>query len=254
MDQSSNAIKLLISVVTVVRNGEGTIARTLRSVAAVKAPDIEYIVVDGLSTDGTLGIVRNFGSVVDRLISELDNGIFNAMNKGAAAASGRFIVFINGDDELAPDGFREIKPVLATAAEDVVSCVSEIAVNGQFAGYLRPNLAPLLFFNSIPHPSTFVRTRVMKDFPFREDLRIASDYDLFLRLLIARKRFRMLNAVTAIHYRGCGVSADSALSHREMEIIKRDRLGWAYPMVTAVHALYRIGKRIVRRGLAQRPD
>ena len=102
MIQSSNAARRLISIVTVVWNAEATIARTLRSVAAVKAQDIEYIIVDGLSTDGTLGIIHSFGALVDRLISERDTGIFNAMNKGAAAASGRFILFINADDELAP--------------------------------------------------------------------------------------------------------------------------------------------------------
>jgi len=244
----------LVSIVTVVRNAEATIARTLRSVAAVKAPDIEYIVVDGLSTDGTPGILRGFGSVVDRLISERDAGIYNAMNKGAAAACGRFILFINGDDELVPDGFRRATAVLATAAEDVVSCVSEIAVDGQFAGYLRPRLVRLPFFNSVPHPSTFVRTQVMRDFPFREDLRIASDYDLFLRLLLARKRFRTLDTVTAVHHRGSGASADRDLSRREIETIKRDRLGRAYPLVTAVHGLYRIGKRLVRPGLARTSD
>ncbi|HLN10903.1 MAG TPA: glycosyltransferase family 2 protein [Xanthobacteraceae bacterium] len=244
--EPSNAAGPLISIVTVVKDAEATIGRTLRSVAAVKAPDIEYIVVDGLSTDGTLGVVRTFGSVVDQLISERDSGIYDAMNKGAAAASGRFILFINGDDELVPDGFSQARLALATATEDVVSCVSEIAVDGQFAGYLRPRPVRLPFFNSMPHPSTFVRTRVMKDFRFREDLRIASDYDLFLRLLIARKRFRTIDVVTAIHHRGGGVSADRALSRREIDIVKRDRLGWAYPVVIAAHGLYRIAKRIVR--------
>jgi len=246
MNQSSSAADPLISIVTVIRNAEATIARTLRSVAAIKAPDIEYIVVDGLSTDGTLDIVHNVGDLVDNLISEPDTGIYNAMNKGAAAASGRFILFINGDDELAADGFGRAKLALATAAEDVVSCVSEIAVDGQFAGCLRPSLVRLPFFNSMPHPSTFVRTRVMREFPFREDLRIASDYDLFLRLLMARRRFRMVDAVTAIHHRGGGVSADRALSSREIEIVKRDRLGWGYPVVTMAHGLYRFVKRTVR--------
>jgi len=244
--EPSNAAGPLISIVTVVKDAEATIGRTLRSVAAVKAPDIEYIVVDGLSTDGTLGVVRTFGSVVDQLISERDSGIYDAMNKGAAAASGRFILFINGDDELAADGFGRAKLALATAAEDVVSCVSEIAVDGQFAGYLRPSLVRLPFFNSMPHPSTFVRTRVMRELPFREDLRIASDYDLFLHLLMAGKRFRMVDAVTAIHHRGGGVSADRALSSREIEIVKRDRLGWGYPVVTMAHGLYRFVKRTVR--------
>jgi len=245
MNQAANAAHPLISIVTVVRNAEATIARTLRSVAAVKTPDIEYIIIDGRSTDGTLDIVGKFG-VVDRLISERDSGIYNAMNKGAAAASGRFILFINGDDEVVPAGFCQMRRALATAADDVLSGISQVAVDGQFAGYLRPHPARLLFFNSMPHPSTFVRARVMKEFPFREDLRIASDYDLFLRLLMAGKRFRSIDAVIAIHHRGSGTSADQALSRREIDIVKRDRLGWAYPAVVAAHGFYRVAKRFLR--------
>jgi len=233
----------LVTLVTVARNAQATIERTLKSVAAVKTDDVEYIVVDGLSTDGTVDIVRSCGNLVNRFISEQDSGIYNAMNKGARAASGDFILFINADDELLPDGFRQVKPALAISSADVVTCISQARINGKFAALLRPSLARLPFFNSIPHPSTFVRTQVMRDFPFREDLRIASDYDLFLRLLIARKRFSKLDVAIAIHHRGAGASASSELSHQEVEAVKRDRLGWAYPLVTVVHGLYRTVKR-----------
>jgi hypothetical protein len=82
----------------------------------------------------------------------------------------------------------------------------------------------LPFLNSIPHPSAFVRSDVLRRFRFREDLRIASDYDLFLRLFIARKSFQKIDVISAIHYRG-GASGNSMQSSIEVNRIRKERLG-----------------------------
>jgi glycosyltransferase involved in cell wall biosynthesis len=244
---NSRPSQVLVTLVTVARNAEASIERTLKSVAAVKDDDLEYIVIDGRSTDRTVEIVRGYGGLVDQFISEPDSGIYNAMNKGIKAASGDFILFINADDELLTKGFRQVKPLLAASTADVISCISEVRIDGRFVEHLRPSLTRLPFFNSIPHPSTFVRTQVMREFRFREDLRVASDYDLFLRLLFARKHFTKCGVPVAVHNRGAGASADTELSYREVETVKRERLGPVYPLVTTAHHLYRFGKRLWRQ-------
>jgi glycosyltransferase involved in cell wall biosynthesis len=87
-----------ISVITVCFNSAATLADTLDSVAAQTHPEIEHIVVDGASTDGTLDIIERHGKHVARLISEPDKGIYDAMNKGLALASGEIVGFLNSDD------------------------------------------------------------------------------------------------------------------------------------------------------------
>lgn len=234
----------LVSIITVTKNCNSTIERTLQSVEAIKAADIQYIIIDGKSDDGTLATIAHHEHLVDTLISENDTGIYNAMNKGVELATGRYILFINGDDELIPDAFLEAMKILENTKADVLCCNSRIGSNGGVAETLIPQPKRLFFYNSVPHPSTFVLATTLKKFGFREDLKIAADYDLFLRLLIAGKKFMVADLATAIHHRG-GISSDSEVSHSEIELIKRERLGVAYILVAAVQWLYRLIKKLV---------
>jgi glycosyltransferase involved in cell wall biosynthesis len=92
----------LISVVTVTRNAEKTIERTINSVLQQNRTDVEHIVVDGGSTDSTLAILERFNDQLEYWISEPDRGIFDAMNKGISLARGRFIGILNADDYYLP--------------------------------------------------------------------------------------------------------------------------------------------------------
>jgi glycosyltransferase involved in cell wall biosynthesis len=88
----------LVTVVTVVRNDQHGLARTLASVAAQDYDNLEYIVVDGNSTDGTVKVIRENEVLIDYWLSEKDSGLYDAMNKGKAAAKGHFVVFANAGD------------------------------------------------------------------------------------------------------------------------------------------------------------
>lgn len=238
---------LLLSIVTVTKNCISTIDKTLDSVAAVKQSGVEYIVVDGLSIDGTVSAIQARGELVDRIVSEPDTGIYNAMNKGVALASGHYVLFINGDDELVAQGFP-------SAMEEIARCASGIICATTLVGNLenpeeilvaRPWCLP--FFNSIPHPSSFIKRQLLIQKPFREDMRIVSDYDFFLGAYQAGQSFRVLPVVTALHQRG-GVSGDVQRSQAELERVRRERLGWRYPLIDAVAALYRQCKRVILHG------
>lgn len=89
-----------ISIITVVYNGESLIERTIKSVLEQTYTNIEYIIVDGLSTDSTLTIVEKYGSTIAKIISEKDKGIYDAMNKGLKIATGDYVLFLNAGDEL----------------------------------------------------------------------------------------------------------------------------------------------------------
>lgn len=95
-----------ISIITIAYNSERTIEQTIKSVISQSYPHKEYIIVDGLSTDNTLNIVNSYAHQIDCIISEADNGISDAFNKGIAKATGDLIVLINSDDELLPEALQ----------------------------------------------------------------------------------------------------------------------------------------------------
>lgn len=228
----------LLSIITVTWNCVATLEKTLCSVEAIKTDEMEYIIVDGVSTDGTLELAQRYGTLVDTLQSEPDRGIYHAMNKGVGLAKGRYVLFINGDDVLVADGFATVTDSMAMGQGEIICATTYV---GQLASPTETLVGKpwqLPFFNSIPHPSSFVRRELLLRSPFREDLRIVSDYDFFLCAYLAGHSFRVLPVVTALHQRG-GASGDSHRSKVELEKVRRERLGWRYPLINSLAVIYR---------------
>jgi glycosyltransferase len=178
-----------ISVVTITFNSAATIADTLLSVGAQSHPEVEHIIVDGNSTDATADIVRRHGSRVAQFVSERDEGIYDAMNKGLARATGELVGFLNADDVYADEN------VLA----DVASAAADIGVDAVYGDleYVRANdmsrvvrrwrsgafsRGKLRFGWMPPHPSLYVRRELVKNLGgFDSGLRVAGDYDFAVR-------------------------------------------------------------------------
>lgn len=178
-----------ISVITVCFNSAQTIADTLQSVATQTHPEIEHIVVDGSSTDGTLDVIERHEQHVARLISEPDRGIYDAMNKGLALASGDVIGFLNADDVYADNGVLE--RVSATMARDDLDALfGDVAffssndpqrdVRIYRSVRFRPDR---IAWGWMPaHPALFVRREVFQRVGvFRTDYRIAGDFEFVAR-------------------------------------------------------------------------
>jgi len=174
-----------ISIVTVCRNAAATIAGTIESVRSQRYPSLEYIVIDGASTDSTPDIVRAFGDMVDVFVSEPDSGIVEAFNKGISRASGEIIGLINADDELLPGSLDKVSaffsghPEIDVVHGDVLLCKGEqVLKRVQPAGcWWYP--WRLVLFN---HPATFVRRSLYEKFGlFDSSYRIAMDVEMFLR-------------------------------------------------------------------------
>lgn len=235
---------ILLTIVTVTKDCAGTIDRTLDSVDSVKQLGMEYVVVDGGSTDGTLLALNARGALVDRLVSEPDTGIYNAMNKGVRLARGRFVLFINGDDALVAEGFPAVMNAVARGEDEIICATTLVGDVDAPVETLVAQPRRLPFFNSIPHPSSFVRRELLLRHPFREDLRIVSDYDFFLGVYLAGHHFSVLPVVTALHQRG-GASGNVQRSRSELEQVRRERLGWRYFFFNGAAALYRQGKRLL---------
>ncbi|CAN6134394.1 WcaA Glycosyltransferases involved in cell wall biogenesis [Methylophilaceae bacterium] len=110
----------ILSIVTVTRNAARDLLATMENVAQVYQGGVEHIVVDGMSNDGTRAILKEFNLYPVNWISEPDEGIYDAMNKGASMATGQWIVFINAGDLLAIEDFNKILNLLKTAQENLL--------------------------------------------------------------------------------------------------------------------------------------
>lgn len=179
-----------ISVITVCFNAVDTIADTLESVATQTHTDIEHIVVDGASTDGTLGVIKRRAKRVARLVSEPDQGIYDAMNKGLLLATGEIIGFLNADDVYADAKVLERVSAIMEAEK-----LNALFGDAEFVSSARPD-CPLRRYRSerfrperiawgwMPaHPALFLRRQVYERFGgFRTDYRIAGDFELVARM------------------------------------------------------------------------
>lgn len=179
-----------ISVITVAFNSAKTIKDTLASVAAQTHPHIEHIVIDGASSDHTLEQVRLHGQHVKVLISEPDAGIYDAMNKGLAAATGDYVGFLNADDLLASSTAVAAIATAASLGNDAVYGDLVYVRQDQVTYVVRhwrssPFHASSLRFGWMPpHPTFYVKRSLVKDLGgFDISLKIAADYDFMMRCL-----------------------------------------------------------------------
>lgn len=179
-----------ISVITVVFNGEKTIRETIESVLSQDYAEVEYIVVDGNSTDNTVEIVRSFGDRITKFVSEKDQGIYDAMNKGIQLATGDVVGLLNADDIFAsPDVLSQVAAAFHDAETDAVYGDLQYfdGTNGRVtrrwrAGQYRAGL--FLWGWMPPHPTFFIRRGwYQKHGGFRLDMGTASDYELMLRMV-----------------------------------------------------------------------
>ena len=184
--------KLLgISLITVSFNSHDTIEDTIISVKSQIYPNIEYIIIDGGSTDETLNIIKKYPEVVSQYLSESDNGIYDAMNKGISLAKGDVIGFINADDMLA--GPTVIEHIVETFSNNKIdACYADLEYVDQFdlskvIRYWKSSSFKPGFFSkgwSPPHPTFYVKKSVYEQFGlFSLDYKMGNDIELMLRFL-----------------------------------------------------------------------
>lgn len=184
-----------ISIITVVRNNKKTIKNAIESVLGQTYKDIEYIVIDGASTDGTVEVVKSYGDKISKFVSESDNGLYDAMNKGIALASGDVVGILNSDDFYIDNGVieRVVKEFEKSQASSVFAdlvYVKSDNLNKVVRYYDSSYFTPQRFaYGWMPaHPTFFVRRCVYEKYGlFRTDLKIAADFDILARFLYTHK-------------------------------------------------------------------
>jgi glycosyltransferase len=220
-----------VSIVTIAFNSADTIADTLQSVAEQDYPDIEHIVIDGLSTDETVAVAKQFPHIF-KIVSEKDNGLYDAMNKGIRHCTGDIIGIINSDDYLnSPTVIGEVVAKMEAERTDALYADlvyvhrtrTEVVLRSWYTGKFKPY--KFLFGWMPPHPTFFVRRSVYAQYgSFNTDLTFSADYDLMLRLLYKHRIPVSYLPKVIVRMRIGGVS-NASLSNR-LKANKQDREAW----------------------------
>ena len=181
--------KPLISVVTVVYNGEQHLEQTINSVLGQSYDNVEYIVIDGGSTDGTLEIIRKYKEQIDYWVSESDSGIYDAMNKGADVVTGEYMAFLNADDWYEIDTLTVISDNILEYKKDYFFGNIDVYKNEKYHSTWLPK--PQKYKRAMPiyHPGLFVKTEFLKANKFDTSYRIVSDYEFIIKLILKKKTY-----------------------------------------------------------------
>lgn len=241
----------LVSVITVVLNGARTLPRAARSVLAQDVRDVEYIVIDGGSTDGTLDLLRGFGDRIAAWTSARDRGISDAFNKGIALARGRYVGLLNCDDWYEDGALRAVADAFAHSEADIVHGQLQYWEHERRTYLVTGDAALLETGMTVGHPSVFVRREYYERIGlFRLDYRQAMDYEWLLRAHLAGARFQGVDRCL-VNMQGGGIG-DRFWRRSQVEVARARALH--LPGARGAFAFWRyvtwaVAKGTVRRAL-----
>jgi glycosyltransferase involved in cell wall biosynthesis len=208
----------LITVITVVRNGEKTLEQTILSVIHQTYQNVEYIVIDGASTDNTLNIIKKYDDKIDYWISEPDEGIYYAMNKGIDLATGEYIAFLNSDDWYEDTTCEIISEYIKKYNDDVYYGLMKVVSGNHEILFIVGHHINNISRNMISHPSTFIRKEVLHKHRFAVKYKYSSDYALMICLFNQGFKFRFIEK-TLVNFSIGGTSGKPAAWIETLKIL-----------------------------------
>ncbi len=226
--------KKKVTIVTICKNAENLMGQTIKSVLAQTYKDIEYIIIDGKSTDGTIGMINQYGNKIAKFVSEQDLGIYDAMNKGIGLATGEIICFMNAGDKFHSKNVVE-KIVECFESADVEGIFGDVCLidsEGKAVAIKRQKFIDdsFLMNDSICHQSMFVKVKLFNQYGlFNLKYKLAADLEWFLRVIRKFKvNFKHADIVVADYILG-GFSSDEIRYKKEhQEIIS---LYYSFPKI-----------------------
>jgi len=208
-----------LSLITVCYNAEKTIEETILSVIEQDLDSFEYIIIDGQSTDNTMSIINKYAKYIDLIVSENDNGIYDAINKGIKMSNGNIIGILNSDDILYTKSVLSIifnKFSSNHKLDSIIADIKFVNQKGQLHRYyssakwtpkkLEWGLMP-------PHPSFYCKRELFETYGYyRNDLKIAADYELLIRFYLVNRISYEYIPATFVQMRLGGISTANILS------------------------------------------
>jgi glycosyltransferase involved in cell wall biosynthesis len=220
MSDGIKSSSISITVIMVVFNAVDTLERSVLSVINQSYKNIQFVVIDGGSTDGSVNILERYDHSIDVLVSESDRGVYDAMNKGVSYAKGEWIYFLGADDLLLPEIIGKIIPLLKDITNvyygDVILSSTKLTYCGRMSKFK-------FMQQNICHQAIFYPTHLLRRFKYKVYYKILGDYYLNLSLLGRGIKFCYLNQVVAV-FNTAGLSSgiDKNFSKVKMLVIKKN--------------------------------
>ena len=241
---------MLVSVITVVFNNHKYIGQAIKSVISQEHASVEYIVIDGGSTDGTIDVIEKYREKISVFLTEPDDGIYDALNKGIGLATGDTVAILHSDD-LFYDNHVVSDMVNRMAETDAEFCFSDMVivdtVTDKVLRYYMASYFSRWMFRigwMPPHPTCFIKRSLFDEFGlYPVKYKVAGDFDFLVRIFYGRDiKWAYLNRIT-VKMRQGGVSNSGCKSKKIIahEISKslKDNQVWSLP-------LFQIGRYFIR--------
>jgi len=213
-----------ISVITITLNAEKYLEQTIQSVLNQTYDNIQYIIIDGGSTDGTIDIIKKYESKVDYWESEKDTGIYDAMNKGLALTTGSMIGIINADDYYLPHTVQTVIESYKKGNADIY--YGDMEILNASPSIVKPNIDKMYEMPSIFHPTCFVKKTVYDNIgKFNPIYKISGDYDFLLRCLKKQMTFYYIPQTFTVFRHG-GLSSSCYSNVEGYRIMKEHQTGF----------------------------
>lgn len=203
--------KPLITVITVCYNVVSSIEETILSVINQTYPNIEYIIIDGGSTDGTIDIIKKYKNRISIWISEPDKGIYYAMNKGIKLATGEWINFMNCGDSFYSNTTIEDVFNMANSTSDIIYGNTNLLLDiGKFVK--KGTIATLQDYMPFVHQSSFSRTSLMKEYRFDTKYKICADRNFFFTAYKNKFKFEYIDKTISNYEAEAGISSVNTIN------------------------------------------
>lgn len=220
-----NNFKPLISIITVVYNNVSTLEQTILSVLNQSYTNYEYIIIDGGSTDGSIEVIKRYADKLAYWISEKDEGMYFAINKGLSKSNGELIGIINSDDWYEPKSFANIVDVYNNKpAYDIYHGLVRYVSKSSKVQVIIGHHHSFLTNGMIEHPACFVKRHVYTSLSgFSTGYKSASDYDLMLRARAFGFKFILIELIIA-SFRIGGMSGEKIAIMENLELKRKHKL------------------------------
>lgn len=241
-----------ISIITICYNSAKTIERTIQSVVSQDYANREYIIVDGLSSDSTMDIVGKYKDQIDIIVSEKDQGISDAFNKGIRRATGDIIVMINADDILLPGALSKVAQVW-TPEIDILATnvIMKDAETGYECRETPSTTFPLMpFFRHVAHQGAYISRECYQKYGLYDiNIRWPMDLEYLMRVYVRGGRFHHADIDTAVFISG-GTTNSNSILKKKKDYLYIVRKNGGNSLQAWTFYLFLVASQVIKKGMS----